>query len=110
MAIFCKLTKIDDGVVMATPTDRVRVIFDNKNNPDQKCILYIGFYDVETANRCYQYLLDKGIIDRYDFKTDTGMCKPRRSKRVDTCAWEIKIHRPTQFLIDLFIAKSRPQN
>jgi DNA-binding LacI/PurR family transcriptional regulator len=99
-----KLTVLDPGVVMSTPSPRVRVIYDNRNHATQKEILYVGFTDKATAEACYSHLLAKGHR-HYDRATDTGMNKPRKAERVDGMAWEIKYHRPTAALVDQFVTK-----
>ena len=99
-----KLTKLDVGVVVAAPSPRVRVLFDNRNHTDQKTILYVGFPDKESAERVYSWLITHGHR-HYDRATDTGILKPRKAERVDGMAWEIKIHRPTVELVKRFVAK-----
>lgn len=73
MATASKLTKLDNGIVMASPTERVRVLFDNRNHATQKVILYIGFNDFETAQDCFSYLVDRGMLAKYNHKTDRGI-------------------------------------
>jgi len=99
-----KLTKLDDGVMMSTPSPRIRLIYDNRNHATQKEILYVGFTDKGTAEACYSHLLGKGHR-HYDRSIDAGMNKPRKAERVDGMAWEIKIHRPTAELVHQFVAK-----
>jgi len=99
-----KLTKLDIGVVVANPSPRVRILYDNRNHATQKVILYVGFPDKESAERLYSWLITNGYR-HYDHATDTGILKPRKAERVDGMAWEIKIHRPTVELVERFIAK-----
>ena len=98
------LTKLDVGVVMATPSPRVRVVFDNRNHATQKVVLYVGLADKEAAEKLYSWLIANGYR-HYDHTADAGVVKPRKAKRVDGQAWEIKIHRPTVELVKRFIAK-----
>jgi len=99
-----KLTQLDVGVVVAAPSPRVRVLFDNRNHATQKVILYVGFPDRESAERVYSWLITHGCR-HYDPATDTGILKPRKAERVDGMVWEIKIHRPAIELVNRFIAK-----
>ena len=99
-----KLTKLDVGIVVATPSPRVRVIFDNRNYSTQKVILYVGCPDKESAEKLYSWLITHGYR-HYDRATDAGILKPRKAERVDGMAWEIKIHRPTVELVKRFVAK-----
>jgi len=99
-----KLTKLDVGVVVAAPSPRVRVLFDNRNYSTQKVILYVGFFSKESAERVYSWLISNGYR-HYDRATDTGILKPRKAERVDGMNWEIKIHRPTVELVKRFVAK-----
>jgi len=99
-----KLTQLDVGVVVAAPSPRVRVLFDNRNHSSQKVILYVGFPDRESAEKLYSWLISHGHR-HYDRATDTGILKPRKAERVDGQAWEIKIHRPDIDLVKRFIAK-----
>ena len=98
------LTKLDVGIVVATPSPRVRVLFDNRNHATQKVVLYVGFPDKESAERVYSWLITHNYR-HYDRATDTGILKPRKAKRVDGQAWEIKIHRPPVELVKRFVAK-----
>jgi len=99
-----KLTQLDVGVVMSAPSPRVRVLFDNKNHPQQKVILYVGFADKQAAEGTYSWLLSHGF-SHYDRTTDTGSLKPRKAERVEGMAWEIKIHRPSAELVNRFVTK-----
>jgi len=99
-----KLTKLDVGVVVAAPSPRVRVLFDNRNHASQKVILYVGFFSKESAERVYSWLIANGYR-HYDRATDTGILKPRKAERVSGMAWEIKYHRPPVELVKRFIAK-----
>ena len=101
-----KLTKLDAGVMMSTPSPRVRLIYDNRNHATQKEILYAGFPDKESAEKVYSWLINHGYR-HYDRATDTGMLKPRKAERVDGMAWEIKIHRPTAELVHQFVTKDK---
>jgi len=98
------LTKLDVGIVVATPSPRVRVLFDNRNHATQKVVLYVGFPDKESAERVYSWLITHGYR-HYDRATDTGILKPRKAERVDGMNWEVKIHRPTVELVKRFVAK-----
>jgi len=99
-----KLTKLDVGVVVAAPSPRVRVLFDNRNHASQKVILYVGCPDRESAEKLYSWLIAHGHR-HYDRATDTGILNPRKAERVDGMNWEIKVHRPTVELVKRFVAK-----
>jgi len=100
------LTKLDAGIVMSCPSPRVRVIFDNRNHAQQKAIAYFGFTDKATAEITYQWLLSRGFT-HYDRATDRGSLYPRKAKRVDGMAYEIKSHRPTAELVKQFVDKDK---
>ena len=92
------------GLVISAPVGapRVRLGF---YPPASKFFLYLGFESQEAAMKTYQYLLERGKVSRYNHKTDSGITLPRPSEYFpsDVYKWEIKIHRPTAYLVDLFI-------
>jgi hypothetical protein len=104
-----KLIKLAEGVYMTKPCNRIRLIYDNANHEDQKVILYVGFDTYEMAEKCYNYLIKENLCYRYKRANDTGICKPRKAERVEECAFEIKIHRPSQVVVDKFIEKALNQ-
>jgi hypothetical protein len=73
--------------------------------PASKFFLYLAFETQEAAMETFNYLLEKGKVTRYNHKTDSGINLPRPSEYFpsDVYKWEIKIHRPTADLVDLFI-------
>jgi hypothetical protein len=73
--------------------------------PATKFFLYLAFETQEAAMETFNYLLEKGKVTRYNHKTDSGITLPRPSEYFpsDVYKWEIKIHRPSAYLVDLFI-------
>jgi hypothetical protein len=104
--ITAKLIKLSQGVYMAKPCNRIRLIYDNMNHDSQKVILYVGFDTYELAEKSYNYLIRENLCHRYTRASDTGICKPRKAERVEESAFEIKIHRPSQLVVDKFIEKA----
>jgi len=92
------------GLVISAPVGapRVRLAF---YPPSNKFFLYLGFETQESAMQTYNHLLEKNKVSRYNHKTDTGINLPRPAQYFpsDIYRWEIKIHRPTADLVDLFI-------
>jgi hypothetical protein len=89
--IRAKLTQLDPGVVMASPSPRVRVIW-HHNAGSEHVVAYLGFNNSETADTCYSWLLAK--VGKYDRKANSGVNRVRRAQRVDGCTHEIKWHNP----------------
>jgi hypothetical protein len=96
------LTKLAEGVVMAKPSPRVRVIW-HHNQGCEHTIAYLGFESAEVAETCYQWLLAKA--GRYDRKANTGVNKPRKAERVEGCQFEIKWHAPHAGILATAIEK-----
>ncbi|WP_247217784.1 hypothetical protein [Synechococcus sp. C9] len=92
------------GLVISAPVGapRVRLGF---YPPASKFFLYLAFETVEAAMETFNYLLEKGKVTRYRHQSDSGINLPRPSEYFpsDIYKWEIKIHRPTADLVDLFI-------
>ncbi|NJL99886.1 MAG: hypothetical protein HC924_14295 [Synechococcaceae cyanobacterium SM2_3_2] len=86
-----KLTQLDPGVVMASPSPRVRVIW-HHNQGGEHVIAYPGFDSAEAADICHRWLLAK--VGKFDRKANAGVNRPRRAQRVDGCTHEIKWHQP----------------
>jgi hypothetical protein len=99
-----KLTQLAPGVVMAAPSPRIRVLFDNANRPEQKAIAYLGFDTEEAATRLRTWLLQHGSSS-YQRKTDNGINKPRKAERVPGVVYELKWHRPDPEMLSRVIAK-----
>ena len=74
-----------------------------------KYFLYLGFNTQQEALNLRAYLLEKGLVRPYNHKKDEGMNLPRPAKYVKQ-AWEIKIHRPTMEIIEMFARKERANN
>jgi len=92
------------GLVISAPVGapRVRLGF---YPPASKFFLYLGFETQESAMKTFNHLLEKGRVNRYNHKSDSGINLPRPSEYfpADIYRWEIKIHRPSADLVDLFI-------
>ncbi len=86
-----KLTTLADGVVMAVPSPRVRVLW-HHNQGSEHVVAYLGFDSAEVASTCYQWLLSKA--GKYNRQANTGVNKPRKASRVEGCQLEIKWHAP----------------
>lgn len=97
-----KLVKLADGVVMASPSPRVRVLFHNLHG-SQHTICYLGFTSQESAQQCYQYLLRK--VGGYQHSRRAGICKPRKAERVENMTYEIKWHSPDVALLNQAITR-----
>jgi len=85
------LTRLADGVVMATPSPSVRIIW-HHNAGTEHIVAYLGFDDAAHAETCYQWIAAK--FGRYDRKANSGVCKVRKARRVDGLSLEIKWHCP----------------
>jgi hypothetical protein len=92
------------GLVISAPVGapRVRLAF---YPPSQKFFLYLAFETQEAAMETFNYLIEKGKVTRYRHQSDSGINLPRPVEYfpADIYKWEIKIHRPTADLVDLFI-------
>ena len=97
-----KLTQLDPGVVMASPSPRVVVIWDNSHGP-QHCIAYLGFETAEAADICHRWLVGK--VGKFNRKANAGVNLTRRAKRVDGASYEIKIHQPPVEVLQAAIQK-----
>ncbi len=100
--IRAKLTKLDTNVVMSAPSPRVRILW-HYNQGQEHVIAYLGFVDSEMAENCYRWLVAR--FGKYNYKTNSGVNKPRKAKRVDGCLLEIKWHSPQVDTLHLFIEK-----
>jgi len=67
-----KLTRLADGVVMATPSPSVRIIW-HHNAGSEHVVSYLGFDDAAHAETCYQWIAAK--FGRYDRAKNAGVCK-----------------------------------
>lgn len=97
-----KLVKLADGVTMAIPSPRVRVIFHNLEGA-QHTIAYLGFSSQEAAKACHQFLLRK--VGGYQHSKRAGICKPRKAERVENMTYEIKWHSPDVSLLNQAIQR-----
>jgi len=92
------------GLVISAPVGapRVRLGF---YPPATKFFLYLAFETQEAAMETFNHLIEKGKVTRYNQKTDSGINLPRPVEYfpADIYKWELKIHRPTADLVDLFI-------
>jgi len=100
--IRARLTKLGEGVVMSAPSPRVRILW-HHNGQGEHVIAYLGFVDAEVAQACYQWLVAR--VGKYNRKTNCGVNKPRRARRVDDCLLEIKWHDPPADVLHRFIEK-----
>jgi len=81
----------------------------------RKTIVYVGFPDLESANKFYSHVLTKRpdwrwrsypeqVNGQFDGR---GLCKPRKSQRLSNCAFECKWHYPdTEFVRGLILLDS----
>ena len=69
----------------------------------QKSIVYVGFPDLQSANKFYAHVLTKRPDWKWrplpqkngdKFHDGRGLCKPRKSERLTNCAFEVKWHYP----------------
>ena len=97
-----KLQYIAPGVVMAAPSPRVRIVW-HHNSGEEHVIACLGFTTLRDAQACYAWLISH--VGRYDYRTNAGACKPRKARRVDNCAFEIKWHSPVPEILRRAIEK-----
>jgi len=92
------------GLVISAPVGapRIRLAY---YPPANKFFLYLAFESQEAAMETFNYLIEKGKVTRYNHKKDSGINLPRPVEYFpsDLYKWELKIHRPTADLVDLFI-------
>jgi len=79
----------------------------------RKTIAYVGFFDLETAERFYNHVLTKRPDWRWrplpqkngdKFHDGRGLCRPRPAERLSDCAFEVKWHYPDpQFIRGLIL-------
>ncbi len=85
------IKRLAQGVVMAVPSPRVRVVW-HHNAGNEHVVAYLGSVESETAESCYRYLVER--VGRYDRQASAGVNKPRKASRVEGCQLEIKWHSP----------------
>lgn len=90
-----------EHLTLSTPkgSDRLKVGYYPEGN---KFFLYVGFDTQDAANTSRDWLISKGHTTAYNYKVDSGTNKPRKSEYSNQ-AWELKIHRPSTELIEMFI-------
>jgi len=103
-----KVIQTSNGLTLARPNgcDRILVGYFHQL---RKHFLYLGFDSQEAALQLREYLINKGLVRPYNYKRDEGMNLPRPAKYVKQ-AWEIKIHRPTMEIVEMFVRKERANN
>ncbi|NJM00281.1 MAG: hypothetical protein HC924_16465 [Synechococcaceae cyanobacterium SM2_3_2] len=94
---------LDSDIIQIKLSPRVALI---RNTHTDKDIAYFGFTSLAQAKTFTTWITEQGI-QHYSRSTDEGWCNPRRSERIPTVSYEVKIHRAPRWLIERAVAKDQ---
>jgi len=94
---------LDTDIIQIKLSPRVALI---RNTRTDKDIAYFGFLSLTQAKTFTNWITEQGI-QHYSRSTDEGWCSPRRSERIPTVPYEVKVHRAPRWLIERAVAKDQ---